>query len=144
LTEILAIKVVVNSHTPWALCRYEVATRTTSKKLVSVGCDVPRAMEAILSVLPVDYFVPTPAVHMAPSDGATLPPAGVEVIAAAEDVLRQQTGDADLSAAPCERFAFYDEARTCFAVVQTTERRPYGNVILTKGVVGPDGKDLKP
>ena len=24
------------------------------------------------------------------------------------------------------------------------ERRPNGNVVLTKGVVGPDGKDLKP
>ena len=28
--------------------------------------------------------------------------------------------------------------------VQTLERRPYGNAILTKGVVGPDGNDLKP
>ena len=45
---------------------------------------------------------------------------------------------------PQERFDFYDSARECFAVVQTMERRPYGNVILQKGVVGPDGKDLVP
>ena len=45
---------------------------------------------------------------------------------------------------PLERFAFYEESRQCFAVVQTLERRPYGNAILVKGVVGPDGKDLKP
>ena len=38
----------------------------------------------------------------------------------------------------------YDKAKECFAVVQTAERRPYGNVILVKGCVGPDGKDLKP
>ena len=44
----------------------------------------------------------------------------------------------------CERFAFYDEARSAYAIVQCLERRPYGNVVLTKGVVGPDGKDLKP
>ena len=32
-----------------------------------------------------------------------------------------------------------------FAVVQCVgERRPYGNVLLQKGVVGPDGKDLLP
>ena len=29
-------------------------------------------------------------------------------------------------------------------IVECLERRPYGNVVLTKGVVGPDGKDLKP
>lgn len=43
------------------------------------------------------------------------------------------------------RHQFYVEARKAFAVIQCVgERRPYGNVILTKGVVGPDGKDLKP
>ena len=39
---------------------------------------------------------------------------------------------------------FYEEARGCYAIVQVLERRPYGNVVLTKGVVGPDGKDLMP
>ena len=44
-----------------------------------------------------------------------------------------------------ERFQFYDEARSCYAVIQCIgERRPYGNFILKKGVVGPDGGDLKP
>ena len=28
--------------------------------------------------------------------------------------------------------------------IHTLERRPYANVLLTKGVVGPDGRDLKP
>lgn len=47
--------------------------------------------------------------------------------------------------AECERFEFYGEARKCFAVIQCIgERRPYGNFILKKGVVGPDGNDLKP
>ena len=41
-------------------------------------------------------------------------------------------------------FKFYEEARGCYAIVQVLERRPYGNVVLTKGVVGPDGKDLMP
>ena len=36
-------------------------------------------------------------------------------------------------------------AGKAFAVVQCGgERRPYGNVLLQKGVVGPDGKDLLP
>jgi L-fucose mutarotase/ribose pyranase (RbsD/FucU family) len=50
-----------------------------------------------------------------------------------------------ITVTPLERFAFYEEARRGFVVVQcVAERRPYGNFILTKGVVGPDGKDLKP
>ena len=40
--------------------------------------------------------------------------------------------------------SFYEEAKSCFAVIQCLERRPYGNVILWKGCVGPDGLDLKP
>ena len=36
-----------------------------------------------------------------------------------------------------ERFRFYEEARACVAVFATLERRPYANMILTKGVLGP-------
>jgi L-fucose mutarotase len=34
-----------------------------------------------------------------------------------------------------ERHAFYVAAETAYAVVQTGERRFYGNILLTKGVV---------
>ena len=34
-----------------------------------------------------------------------------------------------------ERFAFYDHTAKVFAVVQTGERRLYGNIILKKGVI---------
>ena len=50
-----------------------------------------------------------------------------------------------ITVTPLERFAFYEEARKGFVVVQcVAERRPYGNFILTKGVVGADGNDMKP
>ena len=50
-----------------------------------------------------------------------------------------------ISIEPLERFSFYERASTAFCVVQAVgERRPYGNWILKKGVVGPDGGDLKP
>jgi len=79
---------------------------------------------------------------MAPQEGVDMPPAGVEVVEALKAAIREQCGDAKIE--PIERFSFYDEAKTCFAVVQTMERRPYGNAILLKGCVGPDGDDLKP
>lgn len=80
--------------------------------------------------------------YMAPQDGVQMPPQGVEVLNALQEAIWEHCPDAKIE--PLERFSFYEEAKTCFAVVQTLERRPYGNVILTKGCVGPDGLDLKP
>ena len=36
-----------------------------------------------------------------------------------------------------ERFAFYERAKEAYAVIQTGERRFYGNLIIRKGVVPP-------
>ena len=38
-----------------------------------------------------------------------------------------------------ERFAFYKRANAGYAMVQTGEQRLYGNIILKKGVIRPDG-----
>jgi L-fucose mutarotase len=36
-----------------------------------------------------------------------------------------------------ERHGFYDAAETGYAIVQTGERRFYGNILLVKGVIPP-------
>jgi L-fucose mutarotase len=41
--------------------------------------------------------------------------------------------------ASLERFAFYKRANSGYAIVQTGEQRLYGNIILKKGVIRPDG-----
>jgi L-fucose mutarotase len=41
-------------------------------------------------------------------------------------------------AAVIDRHVFYAETETAYAIVQTGERRFYGNVMLTKGVLPPD------
>jgi L-fucose mutarotase len=115
------------------------------RMVVLAGASLPDAVSAICSVLPLDFFVESPARYMSPQDGVAMPEAGVEVIEETKLVIALHAGqDEVVNILPLERFAFYDEARTCFAICQTQERRPYGNVILTKGVIGPDGKDLKP
>ena len=40
--------------------------------------------------------------------------------------------------AAIERFAFYDLAKTAYAVIQTGERRFYGCFAFNKGVIPPD------
>ena len=38
-----------------------------------------------------------------------------------------------------ERHSFYEEAKKSYAIVTTTDARPFGCFILTKGVIKPDG-----
>ncbi|MCY4334033.1 MAG: ribose ABC transporter [Litoreibacter sp.] len=92
------------------------------------------AVEAILSVLPLDTFVEDFAMRMQVVDAPDeIPETQAEIqakIDAAEGKPRQMIG--------VERFGFYDQARESYAIIQTGERRFYGCVMLRKGVIGPD------
>ena len=55
-------------------------------------------------------------------------------VAAFAQVLAEH-GHANAARGALERQAFYERARNAFAVVRTGELRPYGNVLLVKGVV---------
>ncbi|MBC6438587.1 MAG: ribose ABC transporter [Rhodobacteraceae bacterium] len=92
------------------------------------------AANAVLSVLPLDTFVPDHAARMevvnAPGD---IPDVQHEVqaeIDTAEGMPKPMVS--------VERFAFYTLARTAYAVIQTGERRLYGCFYFRKGVIGPD------
>ena len=93
------------------------------------------AVDAILSVYPLDTFVDDFAGRMEVVDEPdTVPEVQQEVqraIDAAEGSHRPMIG--------IERFAFYDLARESYAVIQTGERRFYGCFMLRKGVIPPDG-----
>ena len=95
------------------------------------GAGVVEALQAVLSLLPLDTFIPNPAqVMQVVGDPAAVPP----VLAEMNAVL---AGCGAKPAQGIERFAFYAAAADAYAIVRTGERRFYGNVILTKGVVPP-------
>lgn len=112
-----------------------VARATVTGQLLRMeNLSAAEAMEAILSVLPLDTFVDDFAGRMqvvgAPDE---VPPVQAEVqaaIDAAEGRARPMTS--------IERFAFYDMARKAYAVIQTGERRFYGCFMLRKGVIPPE------
>ena len=105
------------------------AAANARRLLTLAGADAAAALRAVLSVLPLDDFGPDPAAVMAVvGDPKSVP----EAVAAFTRLL------AGAGAAPPARLAredFYAAARAAFAVVATGERRLYGNIILTKGVV---------
>ncbi len=97
------------------------------------GATSPEALEAVLQVLPLDNFVPDAAWTMqVVGDAAAVP----EPVARFAQALERA---GERPALPLERFAFYEQARGAFLILQTGEQRKYGNILLRKGVIAIDG-----
>jgi L-fucose mutarotase len=91
-------------------------------------------LSAVLSVMPLDDFVDQPCARMeVVGDAAAVPPICTEFQA----IIDQAEGGR-FKLAAIERFAFYERARQAYGIVQTSETRLYGNVLLKMGVVRPD------
>lgn len=104
---------------------------TMARRLIRMdGVPGPRLLKAILSVLPIDDFVPDPALRIevvgAPDE---VPPVCAEYAAILEHH--------GVTLGRIDRFAFYDRAKQAFAVVASGEARLYGCVLLKKGVIRP-------
>lgn len=106
---------------------------SNAKRLIRIdAADAVQVADAILSLMPLDTFVKN-AAHV------------MQVVGKPKDSppvygIFQKTIDARQKGFPLgriERFKFYERARECFAIVVTGERRFYGNLILTKGVIPP-------
>ncbi|PJI84277.1 L-fucose mutarotase [Yoonia maricola] len=96
------------------------------------GVSATDVLAAVLTVLPLDTFVADPALVMqVVEDADAVPP----IVGAFKKIITA-TADTPASLAKLERFAFYERAKTAFAIVQTGETRLYGNIILKKGVIG--------
>ena len=107
---------------------------TMGKRLVRMdGVPGPRLLEAILSVMPLDDFVPDPALRIeVVGDPEAEPEVCVEY---ARILARPENGGVQLG--KLERFAFYERSKQAFAVVASGESRVYGCVLLKKGVIRP-------
>ncbi len=95
------------------------------------GISATDVLEAVLTLMPLDSFVPDPAQVMQMVED----PDGVPPVVAEFQRIIDATADHPAPIAKVERFAFYDLAQEAFAVVQTGEDRLYGNIILKKGVI---------
>jgi L-fucose mutarotase len=98
------------------------------------GVSATRALEAVLSVMPLDEFVEAPCARMEVVDD----PDAVPEICREFQAIIDRAEDGRFQLARIERFAFYERARQAFALVRTGETRLYGNVLLKMGIVRPD------
>ncbi|WP_319412371.1 RbsD/FucU domain-containing protein [uncultured Cohaesibacter sp.] len=88
-------------------------------------------LKAVLELMPLDDFVKDPAYVMeVVGDAAQVPPVVTEFQTVIDEV-----ADNPAPIAAVERFAFYDMSKQSYAIIQSGERRLYGNIIVKKGVV---------
>ncbi|MET7242844.1 RbsD/FucU domain-containing protein [Methylobacterium sp. EM32] len=115
------------NHPAASIARHSVHGRVIDM----AGCDLPRAAEAILSVMPLDTFVTAPVWRMqVVGDPDRLMPAHARM----QEVVDRAKGR-PVRVEALERFAFYEAGKRTFAVVRTADPGPYGCFILRKGVV---------
>ena len=118
------------------LCDANFPAYSNNSRVVRLdGIDIPRAAKAILSIFPLDSFIPAPIQRME-IDGN--PKELNEVHQNFIDVVKEVSGP-NWKIESIERQKFYDLAKKAYAVISTSESRPYGCFILTKGVIKPDG-----
>ena len=93
------------------------------------GVTITMLLDGIVPLFELDGYAP-PLAMMAAVPGDQLDPA-VE-----RDYLMAIRRNVPGAPAPerVERFAFYERAKSAYAVVMTGETRKYGNIILKKGV----------
>lgn len=110
-------------------------SESMGKNAKVIRCDghgVPKLLEAILTVFPLDTYVETPVslMQVMPGDNVETPiwDEYKEIVSGFDERGEKAIGQ-------IERFAFYDEAKTAYAIIATGESALYANVMLQKGVV---------
>ena len=97
------------------------------------GVSATAVLDAVLSVMPLDEFVPEPAWRM---EVVGDPAAEQPIFSEFRDIIaRRESPETRLGA--LERFAFYERADAAYAIIATGEGRLYGNIILKKGIIRP-------
>ncbi|WP_343246443.1 RbsD/FucU family protein [Diplocloster hominis] len=105
------------------------------KDAVVIRCDghgVPELLDAILQVFPLDTYVEKPVNLMEVMKGDTVKTPIWETYK--EIVAKHDDRGAD-AIGQIERFQFYDESKTAYAIIATGESALYANIMLQKGVV---------
>jgi L-fucose mutarotase len=106
---------------------------TDAQRLVRMdGHDATSIAEAILSVMPIDEFVPQAAFRpAAKGDPKQLEP----IFSEFEAILKKYEPKQKITV--LVGADFYNRVKACYAIVASGERRLYGNLILRKGVIHP-------
>ncbi len=96
------------------------------------GIKMPELLEAILELFPLDTYVEKPVgiMQTVPGDNPDVP-----IWKEYKKIVARFDSRGEDAFEQIERFAYYEEAKKCYAIVSTGETAIYANIILQKGVV---------
>lgn len=105
------------------------------KDAIVIRCDghgVPEILDAILQLFPLDTYVEHPVnlMEVVPGDDVETP-----IWDTYKEIVSKYDSRGAAAFGNIERFAFYDEAKTVYAIIATGESALYANIMLQKGVV---------
>ena len=105
---------------------------SVARRLVRAdGHGVPELLEAIVQLFPLDIYVDKAVALMEVVPGDDTKPTIWEDYRKIVQASGEKFDDFDF----VERFAFYERAKQAYAVVATSEKALYANIILKKGVI---------
>lgn len=110
-------------------------SESMGKNAKVIRCDghgVLELLEAILTVFPLDTYVETPVslMQVMPGDNVETP-----IWDEYKEIITKHDERGEKAIGQTERFAFYEEAKTAYAIIATGESALYANIMLQKGVV---------
>ena len=118
------------------LCDANFPAASLAKRIIRIdGANIPRTTKAILSVMPLDSFIEYPATRMQIDNK---PEEMNETHKEFAKTVKEIAGS-NWKIGSIERLQFYKEAKEAFAIVVTSDQRPYSCFILHKGVIKDDG-----
>lgn len=105
------------------------------RNAIVIRCDghgVPELLDAILKLFPLDTYVehPVSLMEVMPGDPVETP-----IWDTYKEIVAKYDSRGSKAVGNIERFAFYDNAKTAYAIIATSEKALYANVMLQKGVV---------
>ena len=97
------------------------------------GHGVPELLDAILTVIPLDAYVETPAMLMEKMDCDK--DLEIPVWDEYKKIIAKHDDRGAAAVGNYERFEFYEQAKDCYCILQSGETAIYANIILQKGVI---------
>lgn len=100
-----------------------------------IRCDghgVPEILDAILQLFPLDTYVEKPVSLMEVMKGDNVK---TPIWDTYKEIIAKHDPRGAETVGTIERFAFYEEAKTAYAIIATSEKAIYANVMLQKGVI---------
>ncbi len=109
--------------------------KSVGKNAIVIGAHghkIPELLDAILTVFPLDTYVehPVSLMEVMPGDTVETP-----IWDEYKDILKKHDERGEAAFGGIERFAFYEVAKSAYAIIATGETELYANIILQKGVI---------